>query len=241
MELFYSSDIDGTLINLDSEESGHCVKVLRHRAGDEVNIIDGQGNLYRCTLLQADPRAAVAQVLEKTAGFGSHPYRLTMAVCPTKNTDRFEWFAEKATEVGLDAIIPVIGDHSERKVFKTERVRRLVLSAAKQSQKALLPAVEEPVSVADFIRSAPAEALRLICYCDSTLPREKRVGIVQALRSSSSSEICILIGPEGDFSEAELELAFSLGWLPVHLGDSRLRTETAALTAVTAVYLEKAV
>ena len=240
MELFYSADIVDGLVRLDAEEAAHCVKVLRHRAGDPISVIDGLGNLYSCTLLQADAKQAVARIGEKTPGFGSHPYRLTMAVCPTKNTDRYEWFAEKATEIGLDAIVPVIGEHSERKVFKTERLRRLVLSAAKQSQKALLPRVEEPVSVEEFIKSVPERGpLRLVCYCDSSLPREKRTGIVEALKASESDEIVVLIGPEGDFSAAELELAFSRGWLPVHLGDSRLRTETAALTAVTATYFIK--
>ena len=238
MELFWSDNINGSNVVLDAEESAHCVRVLRHRAGDEISVIDGAGTLYTCRLVVADAKCAEAAVLDRQPGFGAHPYRLTMAVCPTKNIDRFEWFAEKATEVGLDVIAPVFGEHSERKVIKTERVRRIVLSAAKQSLKALIPAVPEPVSVLEFIASAPAEALKLICYCDETLPREQRLSIKDAL-ASAADEICILIGPEGDFSPREVEAAFAAGWKPVHLGPSRLRTETAALTAVTAVYLEK--
>lgn len=258
MEIFYSNDIDAGLVTLPAEESGHCVKVLRHRVGDAVSVIDGEGTLYRCVLTDADPRAAVARIEETLLGFGSHPYRLVMAVCPTKNADRYEWFAEKATEMGVDEIVPVIGDHSERKAFKTERLSRIVLSAAKQSLKARLPIVREAVPVSEFIRSAGvpdsgnsgAAPLKLICYCDSSLPREKRVSIKDALAALVSQrtpaadgamsvqepEICILIGPEGDFSQEELDLAFSHGWQPVHLGDSRLRTETAALAAVAAVY-----
>ena len=236
MELFYSDNIDASLVTLDAEESAHCVKVLRHRAGDAICVIDGKGSLFHCTLQQADPRAAVAVIESEEKNFGAHPYKLNMAVCPTKNADRFEWFAEKATEMGVDNIIPVEGDHSERKIFKPQRLRRIVLSAAKQSLKAALPEIAELCSVKDFIQAAPASALRLICYCDETLPREKRESISQALAASSADEICVLIGPEGDFSAAELELAFSRGWLPVHLGDSRLRTETAAVVAVAAVY-----
>lgn len=238
MELFWSDNISGGTVVLDAEESAHCVRVLRHRAGDAISVIDGEGTLYACRLVVADARRAEAAVVDSQPRFGSHPYRLTMAVCPTKNIDRFEWFAEKATEVGVDVIAPVFGEHSERKVIKTERVRRIVLSAAKQSLKALIPAVPEPVSVLDFIASAPAGALRLICYCDETLPREQRLSIKDAL-AGAPDDVCILIGPEGDFSPREVAAAFAAGWKPVHLGPSRLRTETAALTAVTAVYLEK--
>ena len=239
MELFYSGNIGGNLVTLDAEESLHCVKVLRHKAGDSICVIDGRGSLFHCVLRQADPRGAVAEIQSEERNFGSHPYRLDMAVCPTKNADRFEWFAEKAVEMGVDRISPVEGEHSERRVFKPQRLSRIVLSAAKQSLKAALPEIAELRSVKEYIEGAPAAALRLICYCDEALPRERRCGIVQALEESPSEEICILIGPEGDFSRSELELAFSLGWQPVHLGESRLRTETAAVAAVAAVYFSK--
>lgn len=237
MELFYSADIDGTFVRLDQEESGHCVKVLRHKAGDALTVIDGEGSLYRCTLVTADSKAAVARIDDVEHGFGSHPYHLVMAVCPTKNIDRFEWFVEKATEIGLDVVAPVIGDHSERKVVKTERLKRLVLSAAKQSLKGAVPQVCEAVSVKDFINSVPDDTLRLICYCFEG--ERQRVSVSDVLRTDRAQNIAILIGPEGDFSQEEVSLAMSKGWHPVHLGDSRLRTETAALVAVTAVYLER--
>lgn len=234
MELFYSSDIDGSVVCLDQEESAHCVRVLRHRAGDEISVIDGRGNLYRCSLVTADAKAAVAHVLDVQRGFGAHPYRLTMAVCPTKNIDRYEWFVEKATEIGLDEVIPVIGDHSERKVVKTDRLKRIVLSAVKQSLKGAVPEVCEAVSVKEFIESVPDDVLKIICYCFDG--EEKRVSIKDVL-GADNRDIAVLIGPEGDFSAEEVSLALSRGWKPVHLGNSRLRTETAALTAVTAVYL----
>lgn len=234
MELFFADDIQDARVRLDPEESAHCVRVLRHRAGDEISVIDGRGTLYRCALELADAKGAEARILERTPGFGSHPYHLTMAVCPTKNIDRYEWFVEKATEIGVDTIAPVIGERSERKVLKTERLRRLALSATKQSLKAAIPQIAEPVSVRDFILSAPDDALGLICYCFDDV---ERVPVTAALQAGAGRPVMVLIGPEGDFSPEEAALARERGWIPVSLGPSRLRTETAALTAATAVYL----
>ena len=225
------------MLRLDAEESGHCVRVLRHRAGDEISVIDGRGTLLRCELLDADPRGTTAQILERTEGFGAHPYRLTMAVCPTKNIDRYEWFAEKATEIGLDVLAPVIGERSERRVLKTERLERLVKSAAKQSLKGAVPEVLQPVSVKEFILSAPADAVKMICYCFEGEKRTVRE-VLAASQPVTLPEICILIGPEGDFSPEEAALAMDHGFVPVTLGASRLRTETAALVAATMVYSE---
>lgn len=248
MELFYSNDICGGICRLNQDESGHCVKVLRHRCGDEISVIDGCGTLYRCRITSDSPKGVEAMVLSSEEGWGSHPYRLHMAVCPTKNNDRYEWFAEKACEIGLDEISPVIGEHSERKIFKTARIEKILVSAAKQSLKAAVPVVNEPVSVKDFIlahgssagqsaeSSCAVQPLRLIAYCfeDENIPRRS---IKDVLEGSDCSEVIVLIGPEGDFSRVEAELALSHGFIPVHLGASRLRTETAALTAVSAVYL----
>ena len=153
MELFFSRDIDGSVCRLDADESAHCVKVLRHREGDDIHVIDGEGTLYTCRILSASPKEVEAQVTGVERDWGAHPYRLRMAVCPTKNADRYEWFAEKATELGLDVITPVIGDHSERKVFKTDRLKRILLSASKQSLKGAVPLVEEAVPLRDLIRS----------------------------------------------------------------------------------------
>ena len=270
MELFFSRDIDGKICRLDQDESTHCVKVLRHREGDEIHVIDGEGTLYNCRLLDALPKGAEAEVISIEPDWGAHPYFLQMAVCPTKNLDRFEWFAEKATELGVDVITPTIGDHSERKVFKTDRLKRILLSATKQSLKGAVPQVDEAVSLSDFIRSFASEnTIKLIACCYEG--EEKRISIDDALEAFGGSapensatlgleggprsggaerseafsgtetpeakpRIVILIGPEGDFSRDEVELALKCGFKPVHLGPSRLRTETAALTAVAAVY-----
>ena len=238
MEVFYSPQIENGICVLPEDESVHCVRVLRHREGDEIYVIDGLGTLYTCRLTDASPKAAHAQVLREEPDWGAHPYFLEMAVCPTKNLDRYEWFAEKATELGLDVISPVIGDHSERKVFKSDRLRRLLVSASKQSLKGAVPTVQEPRTVREFIASAPKDALKLICCCfEGETPRTSINDVIPD-GIGDLPRIIILIGPEGDFSREEAALAVAGGFVPVHLGPSRLRTETAALTAVEAVYLK---
>ena len=238
MELFYSKDIEGGICRLDHDESGHCIKVLRHRCGDEISVIDGCGTLYRCRIESDSHKEVTAAVIDSVKYWGSHPYRLHMAVCPTKNNDRYEWFAEKACEMGFDELSPVIGEHSERRILKTARVEKILVSAAKQSLKAAVPAVNEPLSVKEFITSFAdrQDTLKLIAYCfdDENVPRRS---IKEVLKGWEGGEIAVMIGPEGDFSKAEADLALQSGFVPVHLGDSRLRTETAALTAVSAVYL----
>ena len=241
MELFYSRDIEGGLCRLDQDESGHCIKVLRHRCGDEISVIDGCGTLYRCRITSDSHKGVEAMILESKEGWGSHPYRLHLAVCPTKNNDRFEWFAEKACEMGFDELSPVIGEHSERRILKTARVEKILVSAAKQSLKAAVPSVNEPASVKEFIAAHASDgALKMIAYCfeEETAPRRS---IKEVLADFDGSEIIVMIGPEGDFSREEAELALAAGFIPVHLGASRLRTETAALTAVAAAYIHYAV
>ncbi|MGM9741052.1 MAG: RsmE family RNA methyltransferase, partial [Candidatus Cryptobacteroides sp.] len=193
MEIFWTDRIEAGLCFLGEEESAHCVRVLRHKEGDNVNVIDGAGTMYECVLAQASPKAAVARIEKANPGWGSHPYRLEMAVCPTKNIDRYEWFVEKATEIGVDRFVPVIGDHSERKVIKTERLRRIVLSAAKQSLKAAVPEIAEPVTVREFIAAtAGSTALKLIacCFEDENHPR---TSVMKALADTDKQEYIVLI------------------------------------------------
>ena len=236
MELFFSRDISGGICRLDQDESGHCIKVLRHRSGDEISVIDGCGTLHRCRITSDSHKGVEAIVADSVAEWGSHPYRLHLAVCPTKNNDRFEWFAEKACEMGFDELSPVIGDHSERRVLKTARVEKILVSAAKQSLKAAVPVVNEPVSVKEFIAANAAKSgLRLIAYCfdDERVPRRS---IKEVLSGYDGTDVTVMIGPEGDFSREEAELALQAGFIPVHLGASRLRTETAALAATASTY-----
>jgi 16S rRNA (uracil1498-N3)-methyltransferase len=238
MELFYSRDIEGGICRLDHDESGHCIKVLRHRCGDEIAVIDGCGTLHKCRITSDSHKGVEAAVMESISDWGSHPYFLHLAVCPTKNNDRYEWFAEKACEIGFDRLSPIIGDHSERRVLKTARVEKILVSAAKQSLKASVPGVDDPASVKEFIKSqADSNALKLIAYCfeDERIPRRS---IKDVLQSHDGHEIVVMIGPEGDFSHEEAELALAAGFIPVHLGASRLRTETAALAAAAAAYFQ---
>lgn len=268
MELFYSKNISSGGRVLDPDESAHCVRVLRHRRGDQINVVDGHGMLYRCTIVDDDPRGVLFDVDEWVENYGSHDYRLHMAVCPPKNIDRFEWFAEKATEIGVDRITPLFGDYSERRVFKRERIERLIVAAAKQSHKGAIPELDEALTVTEFLQQ-DHDGLKLICYCDEAtgkidIKEALAAGLSQpAFESGEESpsgdsgdrsvglcdgrserrglgqrpSITIMIGPEGDFSRAEVALALERGWQPVSLGDSRLRIETAAVVATAAVYL----
>lgn len=249
MELFYSREIASGARELDRQESGHCVKVLRHREGDQIHIVDGCGNLYCCRILRADPAATAFEVEAVIEGYGSHPYQLTMAVAPPKNIDRFEWFCEKATEIGVDVIVPLVGDYSERKVFKGDRCERIIISAAKQSHKGAVPALEALTPVREFLmRDFPHGTHKYICYC-SDVEGARKVHIREALAATGdgrdaiipggSDNFVVMIGPEGDFSREEMALAVARGWQIISLGDSRLRIETAALTAVSAVYLSR--
>lgn len=235
MEIFWTEDIAGGICRLGEEESAHCVRVLRHRAGDRINVIDGHGTMYECTLVADSPKGAEARIDQAHQNWGGHPYDLTMAVCPTKNIDRYEWFAEKATEFGVDRIVPVIGEHSERKILKPERMNRILLSAAKQSLKASMPELSDTISVRDFIEgTAGTDALKMIAYCFED--GQERHSIREVLENNDAKEVIVLIGPEGDFSREEADAAVAAGYVPVHIGESRLRTETAALASVSMVY-----
>ena len=235
MELFYAYEIAGGTVVLSQEESQHCVRVMRHRAGDEIDVIDGEGTLYHCRITDDNPKGAEAEILSSEENWHSHPYHLTIGCCPTKNNDRFEWFVEKATEVGVDRIVPLIGERSERKVYKTERAQKIALAATKQSLKAKIPEIVEPMTVRDFIKGGCNEdMLKLIAYCFEG--ERPRTSIKEALEHYQGSNITVLIGPEGDFSPEEAALAITNGYIPIHLGPSRLRTETAAVTAAEAVY-----
>ena len=239
MELFYTSDINGNIAILGEQESKHCASVLRHKEGDKINIIDGEGNMYLSTISSIAKKEVICEILEVHSDFGGHNYSLTMAVCPTKNMDRYEWFMEKATEIGIDKFVPIIGEHSERKIIKPERCERVIVSAAKQSLKAKFPVLAEQVSVIDFI-SSENEGLKLIAFCEE----ERKFSLPSALKeylgslNGGTPKITLLIGPEGDFSMREIELALEKGFIPIHLGESRLRTETAALAAVSYIYFE---
>ncbi len=234
MELFYSQDIQNDIVVFSAEESKHMIKVLRHNIHDNINVVDGRGSLFHCSIIDANPHSVRAQINSSQPNWNKRSYNLTMAVAPTKNNDRFENFVEKACEIGVDTIVPVISQHSQRRVYKRERAEKIALSAMKQSLKASLPVVTDAVDFNDFIsKYKDTSAIKLIAHC---MDSDKH-SIVELLRDNKQDSYIILIGPEGDFNEKELNLALDAGFKPVHLGTSRLRTETAAILAVTSVYL----
>ena len=224
MQLFYAPDITLPDYTLSEEESRHCEKVLRLSVGDTLHLTDGRGGMYTARMASTGRRCTV-HIEEYTPDFEQLPYRLTMAVAPTKNIDRYEWFAEKATEVGLERIIPIECAHSERRVIKTERVDKIVVSAMKQSLKAFKPEVEELTPFKKLIER-PFDGLRLIAHCEPTERRPLKEVV------TPGANVLLLIGPEGDFSHEEIMAAREAGFIEVSLGEMRLRTETAALAGV---------
>ncbi len=253
MELFYTTQITGDTAILSGEEAAHCIRVMRHKAGDVVFITDGAGNLYRCAVRSSAPAsggrpskkqksADVVEcgILEKSVGVGGRPYHLVMAVCPTKNIDRYEWFLEKATEFGIDALYPVVSDHSIRTTVKKERLEAIALSATKQSLKSYLPEIKDTVGVMEFLEKYQGrnDVLKLIAYCEPGDKKSIRSYIEESgiLQAGAARNVVIMIGPEGDFSDREIEAARKAGFRPVTLGESRLRVETAALAGVSEIY-----
>lgn len=230
MNLFYAPDISGGEYTLAQEESKHLVRVLRMQAGDEVTLTDGKGYFYFCRIDEAGPKACRVKIIRKTRGNDRHARMIHMAVAPTKNISRYEWFLEKATEIGIGHITPLICEHSERKQVKTERLERVLVAAMKQSLKSTLPRLEQPVKFSDFI-NRPMEGEKYIAYIDPEVTEEL------SKVYTKGRPALILIGPEGDFSPEEVALAMQKGFRPVRLGLSRLRTETAAVVACHTVNL----
>ncbi len=227
MQLFYSKDIaHGGICTLDAEESRHAVRVLRMRAGDTLNVTDGQGHLYRCRVLQADDHACAVEPQEVLPTSPSPLPALHLAVAPTKNPSRMEWLVEKAVEVGVGEVTLLECDHSERTFLKTERLERIALSAMKQSLHLILPEIHTTVSLRDWLSTFhfPLSTQKFIAHCEAGQPRTPLGTALQA-----GADAVVLIGPEGDFSAEEIALALERGFQPVSLGPSRLRTETAAL------------
>lgn len=225
MQLFYNPhlELDATEIDFDKEESRHITKVLRKSEGDILNISNGKGGMFEAEIITTNPKKVVAKIIRSEQS-APPKYKLHMAVAPTKNIERFEWFLEKATEIGITEITPILCERSERKVIKPERLERIIQSAVKQSLRPYTPLLNPLISFQDFIKQTHSEN-RFIAHCEDS---EK-----QALFkvTQPASESIVLIGPEGDFSVKEIEMALTERFIPVTLGESRLRTETAAIIA----------
>lgn len=226
MQLFYTPDIEpqNNQYFLSEEESKHCIKVMRMGAGDAVQLIDGRGGLYEAEIKDPHPKRTILQINSVTTGFNKRNHYLHIAIAPTKNMERLEWFLEKATEIGIDEISLIICQRSERKEAKVERLDKIVTAAMKQSIKAYHPVLNEAVAFSNFI-SNPFEGQKFIAHCMPGNKANLKDVII------SNGRYLILIGPEGDFSPKEVEDALRLDFKAITLGESRLRTETAALEA----------
>ncbi len=222
MQLFYQPELVNGIRHLDADESRHAIKVLRLKIGQEINLIDGKGTFYKALIIKDSHKRCEFEVIEEKHETKSGNFR-HIVVAPTKNLDRTEWFVEKAVEIGVDRISFVLSKNSERKILKTERLLKKAISAMKQSIKASLPVIDEMVTLKEFLNSAE-DHNKFIAYVDFDNPI--------ALKSVISEHNTVLIGPEGDFTPEEVDLALARGFQKVSLGQSRLRTETAAIAAV---------
>lgn len=229
MQVFYTPDI-AVNAELPEEEAGHCVRVLRLSEGDEIRLTDGKGFFYRAVIRRAHPKHCEVELLESWQQPALWPFRLHIAVAPTKNMDRMEWFAEKATEIGIDEITCLNCRFSERREIKTARLEKILVSAMKQSLKATLPRLTGMTDFKTFV-ARPFDGRKFIAHCEE--------GEKASLKSSyrPGENALILIGPEGDFSPEEIAWALASGFEPISLGESRLRTETAALAACHTIHV----
>lgn len=231
MNIFYTPNITTeTSFTLEEAESKHAIKVLRLNQGDTICLVDGKGTFFDAQIANAHPKKCEVSIINKRTEENTKPY-LHIAIAPTKNNDRLEWFTEKATEIGINEITPIICDHSERKDLKIERIEKRAIAAMKQSLKARLPLINEPVSISNFINQLNNNTTKLIAHCYN----EQQKHLKQVY--NKGNDCLILIGPEGDFSTREVELALINGFTPISLGESRLRTETAGIVSCTILNL----
>lgn len=227
---FYSPDIEETL-RLGSEDSAHCAKVLRKKAGDTIYVTDGRGHRFECRIALCTPKVVDVEIAGVECMERNWKGRITLCVAPTKKTDRMEWMVEKCVELGVDRIIPLVCMRSERKFINEERLRKIAVSAMKQSLKVWLPEISDSMTFRQLITS-PFAGGTVMGYCNPKLPRTPFTTFY-----SPNQDIRILIGPEGDFSPEEVEAALAVGIVPVTFGAERLRTETAAVAAVETVHV----
>ena len=230
MQVFYSPDINGKSYTLNETESKHIIKVLRMKKNDSVMLIDGKGNLYEGVISEPDIKKCVIEIKNITKDFAKREYRLHIAISPLKNPDRFEWFIEKAVEIGVDEITPIISHATEKTNVKEERIRNIIISAMKQSLKATDTILNPVCQYDDFIKQ-PFDGVKMIAHCNTSIDRSQ-IGAVY----NKGENALILIGPEGDFTPTEVQTALDNGFKSIHLGESRLRTETAGIAACHSIY-----
>lgn len=229
MNLFFTEAIADGYALLTEAESKHVIQVLRMQVGETIHFVDGKGGYYEGVIQEPHPKKCLLKIEKEEQAFGKRPYSLHLAVAPTKNIDRFEWVLEKATEFGIDRITPLLCDRSERKVTKWERSNRVIVSAMKQSLKAYMPILDEMTSFKNFMKQ-DLEGDKLIAHCENT-PRAEINTIIKP-----QQKLIVLIGPEGDFTPTEITNAEANNFTSISLGPSRLRTETAAISACNSIY-----
>ena len=226
MQLFYTSDIRGNLAHLSETESRHCIQVLRHQQGDRLHFVDGRGGFYEGEIIEAHKKNCVLSILYHTPSYKVKPFRLHIGIAPTKSIDRFEWFLEKATEIGIHEITPLLCKHSERKRIRLDRLEKVLLSAMKQSLQATLPKLNELTDFRKFLDTQHSSTdQKFIAHCQSDKMSAQKENY------QDGQNVTILIGPEGDFQSTEIEWAQQQQFKAISLGSSRLRTETAGIIA----------
>ncbi|MDR0754303.1 MAG: 16S rRNA (uracil(1498)-N(3))-methyltransferase [Prevotellaceae bacterium] len=230
MHVFYSPDINGIRYCLNETESKHCRSVLRLNTDDLIYLIDGCGNFYTAKIADLSAKKCIVDIIDVKNNYEKRNYRLHIAIAPTKSIDRFEWFLEKATEIGVDEITPIVCEHSERKALKTERLQKVIIAAAKQSIKAFLPKINEIMSFKNMAEQK-FEGKKLMAHCGEN----DKVSLKKIIKPHENA--LIFIGPEGDFSKNEIRFALQNNFIEISLGNSRLRTETAAVHACSTVCL----
>jgi 16S rRNA (uracil1498-N3)-methyltransferase len=227
MHVFYQPDLSANDILLNEEESKHCIRVLRMKTGDEVHLADGKG-IHAIAVVAGDhPKKCLLQIRSKELSAPARNYRLHIVVAPTKNTDRIEWFIEKATEAGIDEITFIETENSERSRINMERCEKIAVSAMKQSKQWYLPRLNGIISFKDLFAQHLTSAAKYMAWCETASTEL----LTHRLKQAAATDIVVLIGPEGDFTAAEVQQASSSGFVPVSLGSNILRTETAALYA----------
>lgn len=230
MNVFYLPDAREGNVSFPEEESKHIVRVLRMREGDTFCVTNGKGSLFDAELIDAHPKRAMANLLNRREGYDNRAFKLSIAIAPTKLNERTEWFLEKATEIGIDEIKLFASYHSERRVVNVERFKKIVVAAMKQSVKSNMPIIEEMLTFENLVRQ-DFHGQKFIAWIDEEV-KDQLCNLYD-----KGSDVLVLIGPEGDFSKDEVELAKANGFVPVSLGEARLRTETAAIVACHTIQL----
>jgi 16S rRNA (uracil1498-N3)-methyltransferase len=225
LPIFFSRKIENGLAQLEAEEAGHCIAVMRKKLGDKVAVVDGNGSFFDGEIAEINKKTVSIRLFLEQKNFNTRPFSLHIACAPTKNLDRFEWFLEKTTEIGIEKITPIKCRRSERTTLRTDRCEKILVAAMKQSLHASLPEISELIDFQSFIKQFSDKSQRFIAYCnDENLPS------LQSILRENEDAI-ILIGPEGDFAPEEIDLAQKSGFVGINLGKTRLRTETAGVVA----------